>query len=53
MASRGFSPIAHGLNQYICRNAELVMQLADHVERQRTLAPEHLIDPRALPDHSY
>src|SRR5260370_25475014 len=52
IASRGFSPIAPGLNQHTCRNAEFVMQLADHIEGQRAFAPQHFIDPRALPDHS-
>src|SRR5258707_8791343 len=50
-ASRGFPRFAPGLNQHICRNAEFVMQLADHIQGQRTLAPEHLVDPRALANH--
>jgi len=52
MASRGFSPIAPGLNQHICRNAEFVVQLADHIEGQRPLAPQYLVDPSAPADYS-
>src|SRR6266851_78966 len=52
MASRGFSLIAPGLNQHICRNAEFVMQFADHIKGQRALTPQYLVDPRALADYS-
>ena len=48
----GFPRLRPGSISNICRNAEFVVQLADHIEGQRPLAPQYLVDPSAPADYS-
>jgi hypothetical protein len=43
---------AHRLDQDVCRNAEFVMQIANHIQRQRTISSHHFVHTGALADHT-
>jgi hypothetical protein len=42
----------HRLDQHVCRNAEFVMQIANHIQRQRTISSHHFVHTSALAEHT-
>src|SRR5207248_7726957 len=51
--SGGLAFSLHGLDQDLSRNAELPVQPANHIERERALPAHHFEDPAARTDYPY